>query len=154
MQGIPATPLRPSRMRGFNIVEILAALLVIAVGIIGVAALYSDQTHIPADTRLPLLAAELAERMAERIRSTAEGRDGFATTVGVICNPAKKVKSPQDRAALEAACWENEVERSLPSGLGSITRDTTSSPASYVVAVSWSAPGTGAASYVTRVEFK
>lgn len=154
MGGIITNPLRARRMRGFNIVEILAALLVIAVGIIGVAALYSDQTHIPADARLPLRAAELAESMAHRIRTTHEGRDGFATTVGVICDRDKKTKSPQDRAALEAACWENEVERSLPSGLGSITRDTSSTPPSYVVAVSWSSPETGAASYVTRVEFK
>jgi type IV pilus assembly protein PilV len=151
MHGLPAKPLR---VRGFNVVEMLVALLVIAVGIIGVAALYSDQTHIPADARLPLRAAELAESMAQRIRSTAEGRDGFATTVGVVCDRGKKIKTPQDQAALDAACWENEVERSLPSGLGSITRDTTSNPASYVVAVSWSAPETGTASYVTRVEFK
>lgn len=153
MHGITGNPRRAGRMRGFNIVEILVALLVIAVGIIGVAALYSDQTHIPPDARLPLRAAELAESMAQRIRATTEGRDGFATTVGVLCDREKKTKSPLDQAALEAACWENEVEHSLPSGLGSITRDTTSTPPSYVVAVSWSAPETGAASYVTRVEF-
>jgi len=151
MQGLKSNPLR---MRGFNVVEALVALLVIAVGIVGVAALYSDQTHIPADARLPLRAEELAESMAQRIRVTTEGRDGFATTVGVVCDRQKKIKTPQDQAALEAACWEAEVERSLPSGLGSIERDTSSTPPSYVVAVSWSAPETGAASYVTRVEFK
>jgi type IV pilus assembly protein PilV len=154
MGGHIATLRRARRVRGFNIVEILAALLVIAVGIVGIAALYSDQTHIPSDARLPLRAAELAEAMAERIRATSEGRDGFATTVGVVCDPKKKLKLPQDRAALEAACWEDEVERALPSGLGSISRDTSMTPASYVVAVSWSAPETGAASYVTRVEVR
>jgi len=153
--GGPITPLRGAhRERGFNIVEILAALLVMAVAIIGIAALYSDQTHIPADARLPLRASELAEQMAERIRATPEGRDGFATTVGVICNGKAKTRTPQDKAAQIAACWEDEVENSLPSGLGSISRDTSMAPASYVVAVSWSAPGTGAASYVTRVEVR
>jgi type IV pilus modification protein PilV len=154
MGGITASSLRAHQARGFNIVEMLAALLVIAVGIVGVAALYSDQTHIPADARLPLRAAELAESMAQRIRATTEGRDGFATTVGVICDPEKPPKLPQDKAAVEAACWEDDVERALPSGLGSISRDTTSNPASFVVAVSWSAPETGTASYVTRVEFE
>ena len=144
----------PKHARGFNIVEVLAALLVIAVAIVGVAALYSDQTHIPADARLPLRAAELAEEMAARIRATPEGRDGFATTVGVVCNPNKKMKLPQDQAAIIAACWEDEVERSLPSGLGTISRDNSVTPVSYVVAVSWSAPGSGAASYVTRVDLK
>lgn len=154
MGGHIATLRRARWARGFNIVEILAALLVIAVGIVGVAALYSDQTHIPSDARLPLHAAELAEAMAQRIRATSEGRDGFATTVGVVCDPGKKPKLPQDKAAQEAACWEDEVERALPSGLGSISRDTSMTPASYVVAVSWSAPETGAASYVTRVEVR
>ena len=142
------------RSRGFNIVEVLAALLVMAVAIVGIAALYSDQTHIPADARLPLLAADLAEQMADRIRATSEGRDGFATTVGVICDPNAKIKLPQDQAAQIAACWEDEVENALPSGLGSISRDTSMTPASFVVAVSWSAPGSGAASYVTRVEIR
>ena len=149
------TPLRSARYaRGFNIVEILAALLVMAVAIVGIAALYSDQTHIPVDARLPLRAAELADQMAERIRATADGREGFATTVGVVCNDKAKIKSPLDKAAQVAACWEDEVESSLPSGLGSISRDTSMTPASYVVAVSWSAPGTGAASYVKRVELR
>lgn len=142
----------PRRARGFNVVEILAALLVMAVAIVGIAALYSDQTQIPADARLPLRAAELAELMAERIRTTSEGRDGFATTVGVICDAKVKTPLPQDKAAQIAACWEDEVERALPSGLGSISRDTSMTPATFVVAVSWSAPGAGAASYVTRVE--
>ncbi|MDY6946893.1 MAG: hypothetical protein SXG53_14350 [Pseudomonadota bacterium] len=155
VMGGQITTLRSRRRAGgFNIVEMLAALLVMAVAIVGIAALYSDQTHIPPDARLPLRAAELAEEMADRIRATPEGRDGFATTVGVICNAKAKIRLPQDKAAQIASCWEDEVERSLPSGLGSISRDTALTPASFVVAVSWSAPGAGAASYVTRVELR
>jgi type IV pilus assembly protein PilV len=140
-----------NRARGFTIAEVFAALLVMAVGIIGIAALYSDQAQTNSDAQLQRQAATLAEHIAERIRETKEGHAGFATTIGVLCEQSRAPKLPQDIAAREAACWEDEVERQLPSGLGSITRDALTTPATYVIAVSWSAPGAGTASYVMRV---
>ncbi len=140
-----------SRSRGFTIVEVLAALLVMAAGIIGIAALYSDQVQTRPEAQLHREAAELADRIADRIRNTKEGHAGFATTIGVLCEQQSRLKLPQDIAAREAACWEDEVERKLPSGLGTITRDPLTNPLTYVIAVSWSAPGAGTASYVIRV---
>jgi type IV pilus modification protein PilV len=140
-----------SRSRGFTIAEVFAALLVMAVGIIGIAALYSDQVQTNPEAQLHREAAALAEQIAERIRETKEGQAGFATTIGVLCEQQSTPKLPLDVAAREAACWEDEVERKLPSGLGSITRDTLTSPPTYVIAVSWSAPDAGTASYVIRV---
>jgi len=142
---------RLQRTRGFTIVEALAALLVMAVGIIGIAALYSDQVQTNPDAQLHSEAATLAEEIADRIRETSEGHAGFATTIGVLCEQQRKPTLPQDIAAREAACWEDEVERKLPSGLGTITRDTLTTPPTYVIAVSWSAPDAGTASYVIRV---
>jgi type IV pilus modification protein PilV len=140
-----------SRSRGFTIAEVFAALLVMAVGIIGIAALYSDQVQTNPEAQLHREASALAEQIAERIRETKEGHAGFATTIGVLCEQQRKPKLPQDIAAREAACWEDEVERKLPSGLGTITRDTLANPPTYVIAVSWSAPDAGTASYVIRV---
>jgi type IV pilus assembly protein PilV len=139
------------RARGFTIAEVFAALLVMAVGIIGIAALYSDQVQTNPEAQLHREAAGLAEQIAERIRATKEGHAGFATTIGVLCEQQSKRALPQDVAAREAACWEDEVERKLPSGLGTITRDTLTNPPTYVIAVSWSAPDAGTASYVIRV---
>jgi type IV pilus modification protein PilV len=143
----------PRGARGFTIAEIAAALLVIAVGIIGIAALYSDQVHTTDDTQLHMQAETLADAIAVRILATdaEHGRPGFATTIGVVCNPDAKPKLAIDVAAQEAACWQDEVEQKLPSGLGSITRDPSTNPVSYIVAVSWSPPGSGTASYVIRV---
>lgn len=149
----PRRPLRPPRgPAGFTIVETLVALLVIAIGVIGIAALYSDQARTNKESQPQVQAAALAEAIAERIRATSEGRAGYATTVGVVCNPKLEPKLPLDAAAQEAACWEDEVEQKLPGGLGTIRRDVTTSPVSYVVAVSWSTPETGTASYVLRVQ--
>ena len=139
------------RSPGFTVVEMLAALLVIAVSIIGIAALYSDQAQTNPEAQLHRKAAALAEQIADRIRHTKEGHAGFATTIGVLCEQQGKLVLPSDIAAHEAACWEDEVERKLPSGLGTITRDTLTNPPTYVIAVSWSAPDAGTASYVIRV---
>lgn len=141
----------PGRSRGFSIAEVFAALLVMAVGIIGIASLYSDQVQSNPELQLQHEAATLAEQIAKRIQDTKDGHAGFATTIGVLCDPQAKPKLPQDIAAHEAACWEDEVERRLPSGFGSISRDTLTSPPTYVIAVSWSAPDAGTASYVIRV---
>jgi type IV pilus modification protein PilV len=131
--------------------EVLAALLLIAVGFIGVAALYSESAQTNTEAHLHLEAAELAQEIADRIEENAPGRVGYVGTIGVVCNPQPRSMSPVDAAANEAACWEDRVEKSLPSGSGTVVRDTSTTPVSYVVAVSWSAPEKGAASYVLQV---
>lgn len=137
---------------GFTLAEVATAILLIVIALIGIAALYSD-TVPPAPADVPRIqAAKLAEAIAERVSANAAGRSGYASIVGVVCASQKKTKRPTDEAAQEAACWLDEVQRTLPNGTGSITRDSSSSPPTFVVAVSWSAPGQGAASYVTRVQ--
>ena len=138
-------------MDGATVMEMLAALLVMAVGIIGVAALYSDTVGADTDARLQLRAAELAEQIAERIASNEAGRIGYVGTVGVVCKSDLERMSAIDAAENKAACWEDLIEAELPSGYGTITRDATRSPPTFTVAVSWSAPSKGAASYVIQV---
>jgi type IV pilus modification protein PilV len=136
---------------GFTIIETMVALLVVAAGIIGVAALYEDRVHANTDAELHARAVKLAQEIATRINANETARIGYLGTIGVVCDPSAKPKVPQDAAAIEASCWQDDVEAQLPSGMGSIARDTTTNPIAYVVAVSWSSPGSGTASYVLRV---
>lgn len=138
--------------RGFTVVEVLAAVLVIAIGLIGIASLYGEAVQTELQTEPRAQAAQLAEFMADRVSANAAGRSGYASVIGVLCESESKKRRPHDEAAQEAACWQDEVERKLPNGTGSITRDATTNPPTYVVAVSWSAAGEGAASYVVRVQ--
>ena len=140
------------RAAGFTLAEVVTALLVIAIGLIGIAALYSDTAHTSPEVLPRAQAAQLATAVADRVRVNAAGRSGYASIVGVVCVSDGKSKQPVDAAAQEAACWQDEVQKTLPNGSGSIIRDSSTSPPTYVIAVSWSAPGTGAASYVIRVQ--
>jgi type IV pilus modification protein PilV len=140
------------RQRGFTIAEVFAALLVVIIGLIGIASLYGDAAQTQPETQPQAIAERLAQNMAARIVANAAGRTGYASVVGVLCVTTGRDSRPHYAAAQEAACWQDEVEEHLPSGTGSITRDTSTNPPTYVIAVSWSAVGAGAASYVLRVQ--
>jgi type IV pilus assembly protein PilV len=138
--------------RGFTLVEGVVALLIIATALIGIAALYTDTTDTARELEPRVKAAELAEQIAARIKANAAGRTGYASVVGVVCDEKATPKRAEAAAAMEAACWHEQVARELPSGTGSVTRDTTTTPVTYVIAVSWSPREGGAASFITRVQ--
>ena len=137
---------------GFTFAEVLTAIFVIAIVLIGIAALYSEGLQSEHDTRPRAQAAQVAQTIAERINSNAAGRAGYASVIGVLCTHKAKAAPPAGAAAQEAACWQDEIEEKLPNGTLAITRDPSTTPPTFVIAVSWSSPGTGAATYVTRVQ--
>jgi type IV pilus assembly protein PilV len=145
-------PAKAVAASGFTVVEIIAAIAVVAIGLIGIAALYGEalQTEISSEPRAQ--AARLAQDMADRISRNTAGRAGYASVVGVLCTVEARDPRPLNAASQEAACWQDEVEKQLPNGSGAITRYLTTNPPTYVVSVSWSAPGSGASSYVLRVQ--
>ncbi|MFL6549844.1 MAG: type IV pilus modification protein PilV [Povalibacter sp.] len=140
------------RHRGFTFVEVIAAVLVLGIGLIGIASLYGEAVQNELDNDPRARAERLALSMADRVKANATGRAGYASVIGVLCVQEPRSPKPQQAAAQEAACWQDEVEKNLPSGTGAITRDLSTNPPTYVVAVSWSAEGSGAASYVVRVQ--
>lgn len=89
--------------------------------------------------------------MADKVNTNTAGRTGYANVIGVLCTETRDPR-PINAASQEAACWHEEIRKTLPNGTGAITRDLSTNPATYVVSVSWSAAGAGAASYVMRVQ--
>jgi len=140
-----------TRFSGFTLVEVVAALLVVGIGLVGIAALYGEAMQTELDTHPQAQAARLAQIMAEKVNANTAGRTGYANVIGVLCTETRDVR-PVNAAAQEAACWHEEIRKALPNGTGSITRDLSTNPPTYVIAVSWSAAGAGAASYVLRTQ--
>lgn len=137
---------------GATLVEVLVALLILAVGLLGIAALYVDNLRNGRTGLLHTQAASLAADMADRIRANREGGAAFARITGQKCSELPPGTASDAVAVNEVACWQELVGRELPNGLGTIVRDTTTLPATYTVTVSWSETGAGTASYVVRVQ--
>jgi type IV pilus assembly protein PilV len=146
-----ALPIR-SRSQGATLVEVLVALLILSVGLLGIAALYVDNLRNGRTGVLRTQAAQLAADMAERVRTNRAGGASFARVTGQRCRDLPSTPTADEAAANEVACWQEEVAKVLPNGTGLVALDSTTVPATYTVTVSWSETGAGTASYVVRVQ--
>jgi Tfp pilus assembly protein PilV len=130
--------------------ELLAAIVVLAIGMLGVVALYVDRAQ--EQTRNPhSIAAALVQEMADRIRSN----EGMAPRLQIapFCTPSGAPDGPSgktDILAQDVACWQEKVARSLPNGSGMVIRED--GRKGYRITVSWSEAGVGASSLVMTVE--
>ncbi len=138
--------------RGATLVEVLVALLILSVGLLGIAGLYVENLRTGRTGALRTQAATLAADMAERIRTNRTGAAAFVRVTGQRCTQLASNASIDDVAANEVACWQDDVASALPNGTGIVARDTATLPATYTVTVSWSETGSGTASYVVRVQ--
>lgn len=68
------------RVRGFTLVEVLVALVVLTVGMLGVAVLYVEGLRLNRTSIYRTLAVGLAADMADRIRANSQVPAGYAGT--------------------------------------------------------------------------
>lgn len=138
---------------GFTTMELLTALIVLGVGVLGIAALYLDRVREQADNP-KTIAAQLANELAVSIASytvpdsRAPGTD-FDNALNTACEAADDKPSTPSQIT---ACWQAQVEERLPNGTGTVVRSNQPGAATYRVVVSWSEAGLGAASYVLNVK--
>lgn len=136
-----------THQRGFGLVESLVALVVVSVGMIGIAALYGQGLGASRTALFRTQAVNLASDMADRIRLnrvaagayTAAGEDNDCGPGGVACSPA-------EMAAHDIFEWTARIGQQLPGGAGVIDYEA-GVPPRYTINVSWAEPGIGVAEY-------
>lgn len=146
---------------GFTLVESLVALVVLSVGLLGIAALFLDSLRASRSALWRSQAVDLAADMADRIRANREGGASYEITLaaadnGATCNASGAFTDAAVAAQNDVACWLGEVATTLPGGDISITHDPESAapvtPESYRILVQWVEPGNVTGSFALRVE--
>ncbi len=127
---------------GFTIIEVLVAVLVLSIGLLGLASLQATSLRNNTDASLQTRAAYIASDIAERMRANAAqaalypGTAAAAVTGGCLasaCTPAQMVGN-------DIAEW-NDMLATLPSGQGDITA---LGNGFYTITVRWDEARTGA----------
>jgi type IV pilus assembly protein PilV len=156
--GNPNKAVKKSVCKGFNMVEVLVSLVVLGVGMLGVTSLFvvSIQANSSAISRTQ--AVNLAADMADRIRANRTAGRLYSTGYGGAiatnnrCNdiptaPAQNCTVGQ-MAGHDLFLWQDLVSNTLPGfPSGNIDVDTTTTPATYMITLSWTVPNSGTQSY-------
>jgi type IV pilus assembly protein PilV len=157
--------LESRRVRGFTMVEMLVALVVLAVGMLGVAGLFVISLRSGGTAISRMQAVNLASDMADRIRSNRRGRDVF-TRAGADrgCAGAAAVNcSVEQMAETDLFLWRQQIAAAFPGNRGEgiveyLEPASATDPAVYTVIVRWREQGRAAnelesvQSVTTRIE--
>ena len=139
------------RAAGFTMVEAMVALVVLAVGMLGIAGLYVTTLRSGGGAIYRTQAVNLASDLADRIRANrtanlaylgAAANNNCYGTGAVDCTPAAM-------AANDLLVWQNQVAAILPSGNGVVNvaaGAAATDPFTYTITITWLGSGDNAAS--------
>ena len=138
----PTTGRTCKPQRGFSLVEVLIALIIMSVGMLGIASLYVQSMQAGRTSMFYHHAVTLAGDVADRIRANPRGGIAYAgggannncVLGGVDCNEA-------EMAANDIFLWDQQALNSLPNGDVVVNFDDTVMPPNYTITVNWDEPG-------------
>lgn len=132
--------------RGFSLVEALVALLVLSVGMIGIAAMYGQGLAAGRTAQLRYQAVTLTADMADRIRLNPLGRAAYeGPAADRLCDapPNGRYCTPAEMAAHDLFQWQAQAVQLLPNGEARIGFDGAAVPPAYAIELSWDEAGQG-----------
>ena len=148
------------RMRGFTLVEAMVALVVLGVGMLGIAGLYVTTLRSSGGAIYRMQAVNLATDMADRIRANRGANVGYnAAAADNNCYGVGAVDcAPAAMAANDLFVWQAQVVATLPSGNGVVAvvpGAAATDPFTYTITITWMGSGETAAtqpSYVMTLQ--
>lgn len=131
---------RGTRSSGFTLVEVLVALVVMSVGMLGIAALYLEGLRAGRTALYRTTAVTLAADMADRIRANSTA--GIAYEGTGPGTDSECINGPIDCTAEQLADddwfdWSNQLDTQLPDGAAGEVDVAGAAPATYTITVAW-----------------
>ncbi|HEY5758076.1 MAG TPA: type IV pilus modification protein PilV [Steroidobacter sp.] len=115
-------PLRRARHAGMTLIEVLVTLVIISVGLLGVAALQITTVRNNQDAYVRSQAAMLASDMLDRMRANRTDTAGNSKAVGYVV-PIGDNDVPNTPEGAEVRSWRRVLAAQLPDGRGGIAYD-------------------------------
>ena len=129
--------------RGFSLIEVLIALIILSVGMLGIAGLYVQSMQAGRTSMFRHNAVTLAGDIADRIRANPAAGTAYTAAVGAdnSCVNGGVNCSKEQMAAHDIELWQELADDTLPNGKVTVTHDGDLVLPSYEIKVGWDEPG-------------
>jgi type IV pilus assembly protein PilV len=131
------------RNSGFSLVEVLIALIIMSVGMLGIAGLYVHSMQAGRTSLFRHNAVTIAGDVADRIRANPRAGVAYAAAVGADnnCINGGIDCTPAEMAAQDILLWTQQAADTLPTGSVSVVFNNAVTPPTYEITVDWTEPG-------------
>ncbi len=109
----------PSRQQGFTLIEVLVAVVVLAIGLLGLAGLQATAVRSNGSAYMRSQATVLAYDIADRMRVN---RQAALNAAYDLCNTNVDAAGCTGLAKQDVQTWRAALANTLPSGTGAIAR--------------------------------
>ena len=131
-----------SKVRGFTLIEVLIALIIMSVGMLGIAGLYVHSMQAGRTSVLRHNAVTLAGDITDRIRANPRAGAAYAlagannncVNGGVDCTIG-------EMAANDIFLWDQQAAATLPNGQVNVVFNNGVVPPEYTITITWTEPG-------------
>ena len=130
------------RQAGFTLVEVLIALVIMSIGMLGIAGLYLHSMQAGSTSLFRHHAVTLAGDVADRIRANPRAGAAYAMAGGNHnCVGAGIDCTPEEMAANDIFLWDQQAAATLPNGAVNIVFNNGVNPPTYQITITWTQPG-------------
>jgi type IV pilus assembly protein PilV len=156
---------------GFTLIEVLIAMVVLAIGLLGLAALQTTSLRNNQSAYFRSQATQLAYDIADRVRINTNSSDpttydNYNNKTGTADDCVTNTCTPAEMAGYDLSQWNAQLALQLPSGVGFICIDSTpddgastagncdSTGSAYAVKIFWDDGREGQANQMFTMSFQ